>query len=177
MSSVVISPNRNPIPIFPLVIETSLLARDRKLLYNQVERHLVNERKDIYHAKDHPDNNGSSLIFCCKGRQNGGCCSFIVKARKLSKKIIDPIPESNKKTVENWYISDLNTDHGACTQNRSAPSLNCIKMNQTLVTNAMTTKSIKDSSTFAFNNCKVDVSRFQMARLKEHVTNQVKSYS
>jgi hypothetical protein len=49
MSSLVISPNRNPIPLLPLVIETVLLARSRRSVYLQVERHLINEGKDIYH--------------------------------------------------------------------------------------------------------------------------------
>jgi hypothetical protein len=177
MSSLVISPNRNPILILPLVIETVLKARDRKTVYNEVERHLVNEGKDIYHEKDHADNNGSCIILCCQGRQNDGCCRFIVKLRKGTKKIIDPIPGSKKKTDENWYIKDLNLDHGACTQNRSTPSLQSLKMNQALVTNAMTTKSIQSSSTFAFNNLNVNVTRYQMSRLKEHVINQVKYYS
>jgi hypothetical protein len=106
-----------------------------------------------------------------------GCCNFIVKLRKVSKKIINPIPESKKKTDETWYINDLNLDHGACTQNTSTPSLESLKKNQALVTNAMTTKSIKDSSFFAFNNCNVNVTRYQMSRLKEHVINQVKYYS
>jgi hypothetical protein len=177
MSSLVISPNRNPIPLLPLVIETVLLARSRRSVYLQVERHLINEGKDIYHDKFNTDNNGSCIILCCKGRQNDGCCNFIVKLRKVSKKIINPDPESKKKTDETWYINDLNLDHGACTQNTSTPSLESLKKNQALVTNAMTTKSIKDSSIFAFNNCNVNVTRFQMSRLKGHVINQVKYYS
>jgi hypothetical protein len=173
MSGQVISPNRNRIPILPLLIETVLSARDRKSIYNQVERYLVNENKDIYHEKDHTDNNGSCIILCCKGRQNLGCCTFIVKLRKVSKKIIDSIPGSKKKYNSKWYINNLNLDHGACTQSRSSPSFEALKMNHALVTNAMTTKSISSSSSFAFNNLNIEVTRFQMSRLKEHVTNMV----
>jgi hypothetical protein len=62
-SALIISPSRNPNPIATPVIENPSKARDFPLIYYKVERFLMEDGKDVYHATEHFSYNGSCKIL------------------------------------------------------------------------------------------------------------------